>query len=355
MRLPKIIVICMMFSSLGIFIYFSSNNRKAVKIIWNTAIEELPISKLKNLRYLDADEKKQLFNDVTFKERFEPPKVVEMILKISSPHVIVWFTNHFGSIPRQGFAWYKSAIFEPLKKVYPTFWLVDLAAWRFLSESEKNLLQSDDFVSFMNYKNLHCNQCPLIKDHSTVMQEFSYRDVADYQVLRASDFFVWMNQLTISLQDIDGEVASRLVRSDLRAGAARFSLRDIGYTPHLLDYQNMLSLDHTKVFPLLQFLEGIYYALQIVEDSVNRGKKECSIVFLLPNKEFTYYLVGEEKPFFDTFRNVLTWFIQQKYSQNLSITIYFYPFAYGNSFYDQPFEEAGPSISNKEMLIQNLK
>ncbi len=59
---------------------------------------------------------------------------------------------------------------------------------------------------------------------------------------------------------------------------------------------------------------------------------------------------NENKPF-NTFKNDLINLIQQTIDLNdLKITIYFYPFAYGNNFYDQPFEEDGRHVTAKELI-----
>jgi len=160
-----------------------------------------------------------------------------------------------------------------------------------------------------------------------------------------------MKKLPVSFSQIDKTVAPNLVRTDLRAGAARFSLRELGYCPYFLDYRliddnkNLLDIDNTQIFPLLQYLEGIYYALQVIERCAEQGKTECNVLFLLANKEFSYYLVSGETSFFDTFRKNLSWFVGQSACKtDMKVTIYFYPFGYGQDFYDQPYDETGPVL-----------
>ena len=151
-----------------------------------------------------------------------------------------------------------------------------------------------------------------------------------YRGLTANNFFTWLKNLPLSIKEMQGSLHETLVRKDIRAQSARFTLRNLGYCPDFLAYNGLLDLDHTQIFPLLQYLEGIYYAYCIVEDCATRGDNACNIVFLLPNKEFTYYVTPEEHHYFETFRNNLT-VILNRMQPNLGamqVTLFFQPFAY---------------------------
>lgn len=341
-----------------IFLKWQQSQKLDVEIIYDSAIPALPIDVLKNLRYLSDAGKKELFQ--SFSQQFPVDKIVRKIeSSIRNPQIVLWFTDHFGQISRKNISWYKENVLEPLQSSQSLFWLVDLAAWQLLSIKEEDLLKSVDFQAFLEKQTQGGSnraECSLITNEATVLK--IPNDLASYAVLRSRDFFIWLNQLTFPIDMVDPLIADFLIRKDLRTGSARFSLRQLGYQPQFLNtwseslQLNLLDADNSQIFPLLQYLEGVYYALKIVEDCSRRGEKECNIVFLLPNKEFTYYMVQGEKSPFDTFRRVITSFIskQESYQRVSTIKIYFYPFSYGSGFYDQPYEEQGVSVSNDELI-----
>lgn len=342
-----------------IFLMWQNTKKLAIEVAYDNAIPLLPITALKNLRYLTDADKKELF--LSFSQQF-PVDAVKKKIEHSTcnPEIVLWFTDHFGQISRKNILWYRQNILEPLASSQSTFWFVDLAAWRFLSVKETELLKCTDFQIFLkkqnqgNYANLA--KCSLVTDKAAVLR--IPNDLSSYAVLRSKDFFIWLSKLPFSIDDIDPLMVDLLIRKDLRSGSAHFSLRQLGYQPQFLDtwskslQQNLLDADNTQIFPLLQYLEGIYYALKIVDHCSKRGDEKCNIIFLLPNKEFTYYMVpGEESPF-KTFGRTIASFILKKNSiqQVSKIKISFYPFSYGKEFYDQPYEEQGLLVSNDELI-----
>ncbi len=355
----KTLIALVMCAILIVFLLLQkSNNEIDIKMRYDAAIAKMPIPLLKNLRSLTAAEKKQLF------AWFEPQCTIEdgvrKIKTLPTPQVVLWVGDHSGQVSRDGLRWYKAQVFDPLASTGATFWLVDLAAWRFLSLKEEALMRCPEYLSFVDKRNRKdVSEAPsntLITSTAAVLQDVGNR--APYALLRSKDFFHWLNLLTFKIDSIDQTIADLLVRKDLRQGAARFSLKELGYNPLFLNYvsqtlgKNLLEADHTQVFPLLQYLEGIYYALKIVDQCAMAGAKECTIVFLLPNKEFTYYMVPGEKEPFDTFkRNIHAMLLKQGLRRNMqTVNIYFFPFSYGQDFYDAPFEEKGPLTSTPELL-----
>ena len=138
---------------------------------------------------------------------------------------------------------------------------------------------------------------------------------------------------------MDSALTDKFVRKDLRKGAARFTLKNIGFCPYFLD-QTVLECDHTQVFPLLQYLEGLYYASCIVDGCIKSHAQTCDIVFLLPNKEFAYYVDAKESSLFATFSKNLPWLLRRMLPEaaRVHVRLFFCPFAYGTDFYDQPYE-----------------
>lgn len=337
-----------------IFFILLVQKNPTVTIAYDRNIDALPIKKLRNLRYLSDVQRKQLFHDLKFPELFNSEAVCKRITESSNnPHIILWFTDHYGRIPQTGFLWYKHEIVDRLSAIKPTFWLVDLAAWRFLSLKEKIIAQDVDFREFKGKKeqgkDLLSTECPLIKEAGSYLKEDPKKS---YRVLKAQAFFAWLLQLPFSIQDMDAHLIDRLVRNDLKEGAARFTLRNIGFKPLFLECTTLLAQDHTQLFPLLQYLEGIYYVFCIVLDCVHQQRTGCDVIFLLPNKEFTYYANTGELPFTHFGKN-LEWLLRKMLpaSCKVKVRLFFYPCAYGNDFYDQPFEENGPFLTTDVLQL----
>jgi hypothetical protein len=329
-------------------------SKNIIQVFYNANIKKMPIGTLKNLRSKSEQEKKKLFESFTSVSSFKIQNICKRIRSIQNPHIIVWFTDHFGQVPAKGLEWYKQNIFSQCASQSATFWLIDLAAWRYLSIKETQLRKSSDFVLFERKKSegqsLPIQECPLLSDQSDLFPQV-LNTRSQMRFLRASDFFAWLSQTDLQFSTIN---LNTLVRDDLRSGAARFSLRQLGFRSSFLtdnkkNETSFIDLDNSQIFPLLQYLEALYYVLRIVESDQVSGAESCNIVFLLPNKEFTYYLVqGESRPF-ETFKKNLDELLQKNNRLKLKVSVYFYPFAYGNGFYDQPFEEEGDLASLEEI------
>ena len=149
---------------------------KQIDVIFDKKINALPIERLKNLRYLGEQERKNLFGSLNFADQFNIKTVCKSLEKGSqNPHIILWYTDHFGRIRDSGFRWYKKEIFDRLAKIKPTFWLVDLSAWRYLSLKEAELSSCSDFREFKAKQNRGVNlttqECPLIITSHSLVQE----------------------------------------------------------------------------------------------------------------------------------------------------------------------------------------
>jgi hypothetical protein len=330
-------------------VYVSSKNaytKNIVTVSYDAGITELPLDQLKNLRYLTAQEKTQLFATLNLSQRFSIEKAVTLIQNLNQPYILLWFADHKGNLSTKGTQWNQENIFSRVPSG-TQFALVDLAAWKYFSlpastrENPNNsLIRQSLFSECLLCKNLDCTD--------------------RYCMLRSSDFFVWLNQLNVKINTVMPNTFQSLIRTDLRKDAVRFSLREIGYTATYLDVWssklqcNLLDADQTQIFPLLQYLEGTYYALNLIEKAITEDRQECNLVFLLPNKEFTYYLLENEHSYFQTFASDLMRIAQVENRPLIPTTLYFIPFGFGTSFYDQPFEYGNETIKTKKELLINL-
>ena len=337
--------------SAAYFLVLWHNKKVSVQVFYDANIEQLPIQRLKNLRYEDTQEKNKLFAHFTSINSFDIKNICPKLNSIPQPNIVLWFTNHKGTIPYAGLEWYKKNVFDTCSQD-ATFWLTDLSAWKFFSLQQQELNACSGFLQVMedihNKRDMSIEQCALTNIRSPLFaqaQAFGDR----YKALVAQQFFIWLSTFAEPISIMHPSPLS-LIRNDLRTNAAHFTLREIGYTVPLLNYyscehkKNLLDLDQTQIFSLLQYLEAIYYTLIIIDNDIAQEKQNSTIVFLLPNKEFTYYLVENEKHFFQTFTENLLWFLKKKNREHIKVTLCFYPFSYGNSFYDQPYEEGGPVI-----------
>lgn len=148
----------------------------------------------------------------------------------------------------------------------------------------------------------------------------------------------------------------------MRAEGLRFSLSDIGLKAPSLDVlleklngESILNVDFSLIFPLLQYLEGLYYICEIAKKfKRNDVANSCNIVFFIPNKEFCYYLVPEDNFLFQTFKSHIELLIAEL-GCDFPLRIYFQPFGYGVDFYDAPYREAGAVYKTKVALDNQFK
>ncbi len=337
--------------AIGTFLLTQKASSFEVTIHYDQAIKKMPLTLLKSLRQYTLEERKALYKTLGFQHELSSKKVVEVLKTKKNPHIVLWFTDHFGNLSSSGTRWYQDTIFTQLLPFQATFWLTDLTAWRYFSTKDQKLRACPDYkkvIQESSIKVLKKDECPLLSDVSTTLLSLPLS--TSYQILQANKFFSWL--YTCNFGKVTKKASSQLIRTEPRDLYARFSLRTIGYTPSCLDYcpltqsKNLLDFDHTQIFPFLQYLEAIYYIYEIACYAVKQKQKECTIVFLLPNKEFTYYLVPKEKEFFQTFKENLKELLTPFFARTgLKPCIYFQPFAYGEDFYDMPFKESANTVN----------
>lgn len=331
---------------------------------------EFSLTDLQNVRRKTDAEKWQLMK--LMQEQFPLEKAVIKMSTLVNPQIIIWFSNYFGSVMKETVAWYKNYFFNPLPKA--TFWLTDLKAWALLSVEKRDLQKLPSYQPFIekleafqrakestatcSIPALTEQECPLTTKHSDVLTQ----DIrtSSFAVLCSQDFFKWL----LALKDVtilEDALVSKFCKTYVRDESLRFSLRDISYCPTVLNRitsngVNILDLDFSLIFPLLQYLEGIYYAAKVIEDCAGKEKNAVTVVFLLPNKEFTYYTSSDEKPLFSSFREGLRKVLCKKTENaNIQVTIHFQPFAFGDDFYDAPYKCNGKRVASKEVLLNMLK
>ncbi|CAN5172243.1 hypothetical protein BH09DEP1_BH09DEP1_0420 [soil metagenome] len=286
-------------------------NKKSLVAI-NPAVKALPIEDLRNVRLEKNSEKKAKLFELML-QVIPLTNAISTIQSLPNPQIIVWFSNYFGSVMELTCDWYNQNLFSKLPKA--TFWLTDLKAWAFLSVDKEQLkkiysklatrietIQTDKTKT----QPLNLSECPLITKSSDVLDEEVNIKTKRYKLLSSKVFFNWLLKTT-DTNLISDQLCNALVKEYPRDDGMRFSLADIGYKPAVLNKkcsklannQTLLEADFSLVYPILQYLEGIYYASKVIEAS-NTGEN-TSVVFLLPNKEFTYYLLPGEKEYFQNF------------------------------------------------------
>ena len=312
-------------------------------IIDMTYRSNLPIllaSGIRDVRTMEEKQKQLLFQRMG---KLLPSEcALARISNIANPQIILWFTNYFGKVSKATLAWYKKNVLTELPKA--TFWLADLKAWRFLSTG-KNELKGPLVDRLLAGQQLSPKECPLINETSSDVLDASVNDLPCYKLLSSKTFFEWL--LTVKDRSIlPDTICKRLRRAERLESSLPVSLSQMGYKPELLnrvlegENTNLLDVEFSLIYPILQYLEGIYYAVQIAESKkrdLQQGK-DVAIVFLLPNKEFTYFAVPGENDCFIAFQEA----IQKALTLEdgpiaATATICIEPFAYGNDFYDAPY------------------
>jgi hypothetical protein len=308
---------------------------------------------------------------------FPIEKTLLAMEKAENPQVILWFTNYFGSAMTETLKWYKENLFSKVKNV--TFWLTDLKAWSFLSVDKQQLKQTykqltsriEDLQKAketdkdIQSLQITITECPMTTKSSDIVNEATLSQTRSYKLLSSKAFFKWLlqNEDTTIISD---DICNKLCKDYPREDSLRFSLSDIGYKetdekgnikPKLLNRsiaklnnKTLLDVDFSMAYPILQYLEGIYYASTIIKQCAeNNENKECSIIFMLPNKEFTYYILPDEPEFFNNFCQGIKSALS-KTKIPVKTAIRFEPFAYGTDFYDAPYKFGGSRLTKGALL-----
>lgn len=327
-------------------------NKKSLVSI-NSSVKVLPIEDLRNVRSKSSEEKAKLFE--LMRQTIPLSNAISSIQKLPNPQIIVWFSNYFGSVMEKTCDWYNQNIFSKLPKA--TFWLTDLKAWALLSVDKEQLRRTYAPLVRCIEEKLPLSECPLITKSSDVLDEDINIKTKRYKLLSSKAFFNWLLRET-NTSLVTEQLCNALVKDYPRSDSLRFSLTDIGYKSTLLNKtcsklpnnQTLLEADFSLVYPILQYLEGIYYASEILATNLKENK---SIVFLLPNKEFTYYLLPGEKEYFQNFSQGIQVVASNILKDNPNVTISFDPFAYGADFYDAPYKFSGARLK-KTVLLEKL-
>jgi hypothetical protein len=335
-----------------------------VNVAYDPAISSMPIEDLRNVRLKENQEQEHLLKLI--QTMFSVERACEAIGQLSSahsiPHIVLWFTNYFGSVMAGTVSWYNNNILSQIPN--SLFWLTDLKAWCFLTNNKSELkkIYKDIVAKIENNERLSAQECPLIIQSSSVLTPTINDIKPRYNALVSKEFFIWLSQLQgFTIGDL-GDVANKLCKSYIRSDRLHFSLASIGYFCPFLDYRleklennTLLDVDFAYIFRILQYLEGIYYVYTIVQKSLaaNPDLTDISIVFLLPNKEFVYYLVEEEETLFQTFQENTAMLLSKYIPRDIAVNLYFQPFGYGDSFSDVPYKAPGTSYK-KPRLEQEL-
>src|SRR5579859_7577297 len=338
-----------------------------VRVSYDPLIDKLPLEELRTVRSRSEQEKKILF--AAMQDNFPLEQAIARAKECNDPQIVLWFTNYFGSVTKKTLSWYQENLFDKLKA---TFWLTDLKAWALMSVDQAQLKQIygplvAKIVSIQQSKLQPCkelsnSECPLLSMSSEVIDKDLNR-LGNYKPHISKEFFKWLVQLK-DQSLVSDDICNQLCKEYPRQDSLRFSLAEIGYNPELFNRSieklqvtsraTMLEADFSMIYPILQYMEGVYYAYKVVEKTLHDGKKECSLVFMLPNKEFAYYTVPGEQKLFKSFESSLQSILRQSLEPESPVTvnINFQPFAYGSDFYDAPYKLSGSRLKKSELLKQ---
>ncbi len=326
-----------------------------IKIVYEPAL--LQVLDLRDIRSKDEASKADRFK--TMAAAFPLDAAIKRIKRLDNPQVVLWFTNYFGKVTKRTLRWYKGSL---MSKLPATFWLTDLKAWSLLSAGEDELAMLTLVKKLKAEGQLTPQECPLLGDSSCVVDE-ALNAVPGYRVLASKSFFTWLLEVK-DMSLVSDEACNALCKDIRRSDSLPFSLSQMGYRPKLLErivprYQkNMLEVEFSLIYPVLQFLEGMFYAACIIESNLQaleRGEN-LSLVFLLPNKEFTYFVVPQEDACFQYFQEGIQKIVA-RYSERIkgTITIIMEPFAYGKDLYDGPYKLGGGLINSKNAFLSELQ
>lgn len=317
----------------------------SLKITYESSLPLLVTEGIRDVRSMEEKAREMLFQRMA--ALLPREGALGRINRIQNPQVILWFTNYFGKVSKATLAWYRENIMSKVPK--STFWLTDLKAWRLLSTG-KNELRGALVDRLMAGQQLNPAECPLLCESTSDMVDVAINRIPSYKLLSSKAFFEWL--LAVKDQSLlPDEICIKLRRNNPLESSLPCSLSALGYRPELLNRSldlfqneqkiNMLDIEFSLIYPILQYLEGIYYAALIIEANMLQllEGKDISIVLLLPNKEFTYFAVPEEQECFGSFQEGIQKAIAHYKGQIWgSITISIEPFAYGNDFYDAPYQ-----------------
>lgn len=318
---------------------------------------------IREARSKSATEKQSLFEKT--KESFPLKLAIARVNEIKNPQVILWFSNYFGGVKKAQLEWNKTNLFKTMPNA--TFWLTDLKAWGFLSVDAKQLgvIYKGLVTKLKSEGQLSEAECPLLTQSSSVVDNDITKSQM-YRLLASKSFFKWLLEVE-DMELINDDTCNRLCKDLPREESLPYSLAEMGFKPKLLNRSlvryagkektNMLDVEFSLIYPVLQYLEGIYYATRIIESKLPIAPgEEVSVVFLLPNKEFAYYAVPDENVCFQLFKEGIEKALA-KYKNQIQgkISIFIEPFAYGDNFYDAPYYLGNKPLKKQKFLMELQK
>jgi hypothetical protein len=317
-----------------------------VAVIASPQIYSLSLNELKNARIKSEEEKRVLFKQL--QDNCSVYNAVQELKKIRNPDILIWGSDYWGNIEQGCIDWYRRSFIGTNELQQAVFWIPDFKAWWFLSQTEKQLLINSKSrpiaERLKNGESLQESESPLLTYMSDQLNPelFNGRD-SRFKVLQSCDFFRWLCAKNGNIADAASNIQEGLCRVDLREESLRFTLNQIGCKPSFLNcfsvalQKNICDADFSQIFPLLQFYEGLYFCEKIIQNALKENKSECTIVFLLPNKEICYYSTPHEERLFEAFEKEVITIKNTITTQPLNIFIHFIPFVYGNDIYAAPY------------------
>lgn len=299
------------------------------------------------------EEREPIFKEM--QELYPITTAVEQLKTIPSPNVILWFTNYFGSVSPESVTWYKKNVFSRL--VGATLWLTDLKAWQILSVGKDQLAKNNPkLLEMLKNRSLDATECPLGGTSRVLTQanlEKTSKEECAYRILSSQSFFTWLSNIKDTTL-ISDETITALCKTSPREGALSASLSQLGYKPALLNRtlstdpsKNILDLPNSQVFPVLQYLEGIYYASEIIKNQP--FAKTNTVAFVLSNEECSYYNIpGESKPY-GTFQKAVQTILKGDAGDTPAVSIQFIPFMYGKTMSAAPFKTKGKRLTSTQL------
>lgn len=262
---------------------------------------------------------------VVFKENLSREELIEEIGKISNPQVMLWYIGVEG-LKREGVNFYKKNLSKILKlSNEASCWLYDLTAWGALKNR-------DIGVTAFNTNAVMINQFKIPR----------------LECIMSSDFFEWLQkEEDLAIVSYLNEVV--LQRKFIFKASEDYNPGDIKVGEIFQNTCSMLAsileIDTIKSYSALQYIEGFYLVLRMVESQID--KEEINLVFALPNNENDYYK-DEEK----SFKKDLTAILKEKFKERLRnkrVNLFFLGFAFGKSAFGKPNNKR-PYTAGREIL-----
>lgn len=256
--------------------------------------------------------------------------------QMNQPNIITWYSGEDGLTKRSAHFYQKLCnglenLAQKNKKT--TQWtyrlyLYDLWAWRYLRK-QKSALTEPDYSGSILFNN---RQSKKLKNER-------------WQLLFSSDFFSWLASLTNAESTLFKKILDRPGPWDLSKkllfnkivqpngiSIKTSFLKDLTF----LSKASQLENDTAEVYSALQYLEGLYLALDIATKAMQKNSETpISIILLLPAGEADYYLLNDNgKSFGQDLSNLL---MMQKNVIKQPLKIIFIPFTYQGPCTKRPY------------------